>query len=224
MIRSLFLLVAALALLAPTGLAAQAVVVNGRVVDDAGDPMPGAEVVLHSVTTGRGGDVLDRATADSAGGFSFTVMPVPDAIVFAAIRRGDTLYVGPPVRPEEAPDEYILVVSEETGIPFGTASPAAGTVGRPPGFDPPPPPRAAAGRGVWPWLFALLLGVGGWLGYRRYVTRRDPADERRWLLVEIAELDERCADRDDLEPGTRAEYLRRRALLERRLSEDAPVG
>jgi hypothetical protein len=198
-------------------LAAQTVTLEGRLLDGSGSPLPAELVVLHAVISGTGGELVGRDSADAEGRFRFEVVPSADAVYFAALRRGDTLYVGPPVRlPEELPEVYLLVVSPESALTMGPASSGTG-----PGFAPPPPRRVAAGRGTFPWLIGLLAAVGAWLAYRRYATRRDPDEERRWLLVELAELDERFADRQDLEPGARAEYVRRRAQLERRIREDA---
>jgi hypothetical protein len=199
------------------GLAAQSVTLEGRLLDGAGAYLPAELVVLHVVTEGAGGELVARDSTDAEGRFRFDVLPTADAVYFAALRRGDTLYVGPPIRlPEEMPEQYLLVVSPETALTMGPA-----TTGTGPGFAPPPQRRVSAGRGTLPWLVGLLAAVGAWLAYRRYATRRDPDEERRWLLVELAELDERFADRQDLEPGTRAEYLRRRAQLESRIREDA---
>jgi hypothetical protein len=205
------------ALLIPAAIAAQTVTFQGRAIHQDGEPLAGVEVLAHAVTPGRGGELAGRDTTDADGRFAILVTPTPEALVFAAIRRTDTMYVGPPVRlAEGAPDAYLLVVSPQTGIAFDAAAAAAPRGGF---AQPPPEAMTPPARGAWPWIIGLLLAVGGWRAFRRYRMRRDPEEERRWLLVEIAELDERFADRQDLEPGARAEYLRRRAQLERQLVE-----
>ncbi|HEY8484225.1 MAG TPA: carboxypeptidase-like regulatory domain-containing protein [Longimicrobiales bacterium] len=197
-------------------LQAQELSLQGRVLDAAGQPLAGQEVVLHRVTP-AGGAAVARATSGADGRFVLRVEGAggPDALYFAATIYDGTLYIGTPFRGSVPPDaEYVLVVGGDSaavaGLPGAVQAPGSGVGG---------------GAG-----FAVLVAVCGLTGGLGLVVVRrrglQAIRRQRELLIELAQLDERYGDRQGEADGAESEAYRqaRAALCERLRSMSHAAG
>lgn len=216
-------IVLALALIfTPVGLRAQAAAgapaaastLSGTAVDTAGKPVAGVELTLHRVT-GQSGAPVARDTSDAQGRFQLGIPAErdPDAIFFVATRYNGDLFIGQTFKaPYPAGQSYTLTIG---------VNPI-----RPEAFQPQPGAAAAAPvpegardddqRAGRLFLAAILaLAALGALGFAGARWRRERVERRRrGLVLEVAALDERYADRVTALPPEEAEsYRRRRAAL-----------
>ena len=190
---------AALLLYAAAPLGAQEVL-RGQLVDAAGRPLAGRDVVLHVVTE-QGGAALTRASSDASGAFSLP-LPAdlePRALVFAATQDNGRVYIGPAVSPGSVPTDYRLQIVEASAVDAmlgqnASADRSAAPAGNPPGRN-------------WVALLVFLPLVAGAAGVFLY-TRGDAGRQRRTLLLQLAELENAGA-------GDQAQ----RAALRSRLTE-----
>lgn len=184
-------------------LAQQPWTLEGRVLDAAGNPVAGQNVLLHRVTSAGGGSIASDTT-DATGRFSLRPASPPssDAVVFAAARFQDEVFVGAMLRaPFESAGEYVLQV----GV---AANSVSALFNAPVAAQPQALPGSATGSPLR-WALAIipalaLAGVGG------YMLLRSRAPERRRLLLAIARLDEEAAD-----PHSEEYRAERERLLDR---------
>jgi hypothetical protein len=166
--------------------------VRGRVLDEAGGPVPNIQVLLHRVTTAAGGSTVDADTSDATGAFTLVAPAESDsaALFFVAVREAGELFMGEVMRlPFPDTLEYIIEAGDEPA--------------RAP--EPIPPQDRRAG------IFVIVAGVVIVGGVLFFVLRRRVPKHRR-LLVELAQLD----DKD-----TSAATQRRRHHLYTRLKRGA---
>jgi hypothetical protein len=189
-------------------LQAQELRLQGRVLDAAGQPLAGQEVVLHRVTP-AGGAAVARATSGADGRFALRVDGAggPDALYFAATIYDGTLYIGTPFRGSVPPDaEYVLVVGANPAAVVGLTAAAQA-------------PGAGEGGGAGFAVLVAVCGLAGGLGL--LVVRRrglQAIRRQREILIELAQLDERYAGRPGKADAAESEaYRQTRATLCERL-------
>jgi hypothetical protein len=164
--------------------------IKGRVLDEAGAPVPKIEVLLHRVAAGGGGSV-DRDTSDISGAFTLVAPPEKDsaALFFVAVQEGGELFMGEMQRlPFPDSLEYIV---EAGNNPVQLDAP------------PPPPMQPEERRAGYYVILAGILLVASVLFV---VLRRRPPLHRR-ILTQLATLPE--------EDQSEATARRRRALYAR---------
>ena len=181
-----------LAVLGVTGIRAQEpVVISGRVVDEAGEPVADLEVLLHRVAGQSGSRIADARSAED-GTFTFTVTGEhPDgAIFFATARFNEQVYIGPFLEPPLDPAApYEVVVG---GEPISFETTPMPPSGMPAQVRPPASPRR--------WALAIIP-LGALLGVGAAALARRGKRSRRDLLIRLAALEEEAAangDTDDL--------------------------
>ncbi|HUG39139.1 MAG TPA: carboxypeptidase-like regulatory domain-containing protein [Longimicrobiales bacterium] len=184
--------------------------IAGTAVDSAGRPLPDVPVALHRVGGGSGASVA-AATTDAEGRFRFTIEAVDSAVYFVAMRHGNALYIGPPVRGGvERVTDYVLRAAP--GTEAGAVASALGGGPLPPGAASPGvgAPGVAGDGAVWfVVILALAVATVFVTTAPRYRRRR-----RRELVLELARIENRLAAAG---PGadTAADQRRRAALRER---------
>lgn len=198
-------------LLAVQAAAAQGAALQGQVVGPDG-PVAGLDVALHRVTP-EGGANIDEATTDDEGRFTFTVniSMADSAVYFAAVRMGDELYVGTPIREVPEAPYVIRVGPGAASVPMGGAGPVNGM-----GGTAQPAAQDGSNTGTLAVFLVIGLGILGVVVYAMRNTLGSGPDRRRELLVELAELEEALAG-DDLDDQERTAHTQRRALLRGRL-------
>lgn len=206
---------AALALLPVTQLTAQqadSIAVTGRVIDAAGQPVIGHEVLLHRVADGAGATIAVDTTGDD-GRFTLAAgaLPATDAAYFVAAEYEGELYIGPPFRgPLPAGADYTVQV----GVPGTSASALLGsgrtTAQSAVAIEAEPFPYR-----MWLLFIIPLLVVALAAGY--LLTRQSGPLRRRRTLLAIAELDDThdAALTAGHVPDSTLYWAERRALLER---------
>lgn len=184
--RRISRLVITAVLVTSTGTAAQQPwTLDGRVLDASGRPVDGQAVLLHRVT-GGGGASIAADTTDAQGRFSLRpdATPSADAVVFAAARYQDEVYVGSMIRaPFEDISDYLLQV----GVPANSVS----ALFNAPPVAAQPSPGGATGSPLR-WGLALIPALG-LAGVALYMMARRRTPERRRVLLAIARLDEEAA-------------------------------
>lgn len=160
--------------------------VTGRVIDAAGAPVAGHEVLLHRVADGAGATIAVDTTDDD-GAFTLAaggLTPATEAAHFVAARYEGELYIGAPFR-SAVPEGAGYTV--QVGVPGTSASALLGNGQT----------RSSSGVAVesepfpyrmWLLLIIPLLVVALAAGYM-LTRQRGPLRRRRTLLA-IAELDE----------------------------------
>lgn len=186
--------------------AAQERVLRGTIVDETGAPIAGQNVVLHTVTE-SGGAPVGQAVSDASGVFS---IPFPaglhsGAVVFAAARVDEQLYIGPMIEDGVPPESYTLVAGG--GSPFG----GLGTAGAPGTGAGAASPSKDDGS---PLALIVFLPLAALVGFFLYRAFGDPQAERRRLLLELARCEERLTSASGEELAVLTE---RRAALRARL-------
>lgn len=195
-------------------LAAQDVVLVGRVLGPDQNPVAGQDVLLHRVTD-AGGARLSQATTDGEGRFTLRAENAGSGVFFVATRYEGQLYIGPMLRPPFPENsEYVVQVGipgvgDVASMMNGVGGAAAPTTTAPAAQSGSPGTRGA-GFGVL--LVALAIGTGAYLA----VQGTGPSARRR-ALIRIAELDEQRGRGADA--GARAQA---RTLLVRRVTEPLP--
>lgn len=190
-------------------LPAQAQELAGTAVDSAGRPLPSVPVALHRVGGGSGASVA-AASTDRDGRFRFVIERPDSALYFVAMRHGERMYIGPPVRGgAERVMDY--VVRAEAGNEVGAVASALGGRGAAPRTLAPPGPPAASGEGAV-WLLVVLALVVAAV----FVTTAPAYRRRRGreMVMELARIENRLAA---AAPGsdTTADQRRRESLRER---------
>lgn len=158
--------------------------ISGKVVDPAGRPVGGIEVLLHAVQESSGNEI-DRDTAAADGTFNVTVKSGgSNAVYFVAVVYNGELFIGDLLRlPFPLGQDYLVQV----GVNAVDLSPAAaGTLATP------EETKSSRTAGIVVIIAALAL-IGGIL---RFALKRRPAARRRWL-VELARLEEDIATAAD---------------------------
>lgn len=164
-------------------------VLNGVVVDAAGNPVAAVPIALHRVVE-TGGAMVENVASDSAGQFSIRLREdePTGALYFVAARYEGELFIGPTFRPP-FPDGAQYVV--QVGLDATSAARMARGVDPGDVFVRPP-------ASPWRWGIAatVLVAVIGLVAV--LIVRARGPDTRRRLLIRIAELDEeRAAPRAD---------------------------
>ncbi len=158
--------------------------IEGTVVDSTGAPLAGLTVMLHNVTPG-GGSLLGETTTAESGAFAFPAdTTAPDgSVYFAAVRVAGQLYIGEMLRAPLTADAraYAIIVGPEGRLP--PIGPAATTPVRAPQSD-------DSRRNVL-IVFGSFLAAASVIAL--LLARGRGMPQRRRLLIEIAELDERHA-------------------------------
>ena len=159
---------------------AQQQAIRGRVIDPAGEPVAGQQVMLHRVTE-EGGATIAQTVTDSAGSFELRAAEdVATGVFFVATRWQGSVQIGPMLRPPFPADgEYLLRIGAQPETGIGPVIPAAA---------PPSPPRQLAFSAAA--LVALLASMA-WIGIRSSGPSR-----RRRLLARLARLEEAAASPD----------------------------
>ena len=197
-----------LALLLPA-VRVDAQVVSGVALDSAGRPVPDIAVALHRV---GGTSAMSVATdvTDADGRFRFEVQAVDSAVYFAAMRLGESLYIGAPVRAGvERVEDYRLQAGPSTEAGAVASALAGAAPPRLPGQAPPPDPGAGA---AWIVLFLAVGAATAFVLAAPAYRRR----KRRDLLIELAMV-ENSLD-DPAFQGERDALAERSASLREQLS------
>ena len=198
-------LLVALIILLPDMVAAQELVVRGRVIGPDNVGLDSQRVVLHRVATDAGATVAESMSG--ANGAFELIAPLSNdssALLFVAVRYEGELYIGPAFREtDDGMDQLIQVGVEGTSasalIGDGDGTGAATT--------PRPLGRPATSRGWMLWAIPLA-GVAA-AGLYTVIPRQRIPDNRS-LLIRIAELDERL---DTAPEAQRASLLEERQRL-----------
>lgn len=177
--------------------------ISGKVIDPAGQPVAGVEVLLHAVEESSGNQI-DKDTTVSDGTFRVDARRVdPKAVYFVAVVYNSQLFIGDMMRaPFPQGQDYIVQV----GVNPVDLRPATAVT------DVPPANKAAdrtAGLAVMITAAALICGVVF------FAVQRRPPTRRRWL-VELAHLEDEIAARPDHKT-----LRKRRAELRTRLRAPA---
>jgi hypothetical protein len=176
-------------------------------------------VVLHRVGM-AGGALAGTDTTDAEGAFRFPLEAPDSALYFAAVRYGESLYIGPVTGAGGAGiSEYVLQVSP--GSEVGAVGAALGNPGPPPAAARPAQAARQSGSDAGAlWLVGLLaLTAAAVFVYTapRYRRRRT-----RDAVIEVAGIENRLADPSGaLSPEDRERLQERRDRLKEQL---APGG
>jgi hypothetical protein len=156
-------------------------VLEGQVIDRAGQPVANIAVVLHRVTA-DGGAVVGQTTSEEGGRFRIEAHAdsLTEGVYFVAVRYEGQLHIGPMIQPPfPAGSDYVVQIGA-----------AAMELGSSPAGAPAAAPPTDEGHGRGPLLVIGL--IGGVLAALAVIVSRRPSARRR-LLIRIAREEEDAA-------------------------------